>query len=229
MEIVLKQYRELLARVDAWFSGCMEQYPDQISCKTGCSGCCRGTFDITLLDAYHLKLGFDRLADPVKAEVLRKCGERLNEMREQWPELDHPYILNYRSEEDWEQLMPEEDETPCVLLGTDGRCLVYDHRPMTCRLHGIPLIDTTGEVMYDDWCTMNFADEDPMQLPGLRGEFDEMLHREVALFRDFTSEMFQKRMSELDTFIPTALLTDFENFDWKQWLAGFIPFEEGTE
>jgi Fe-S-cluster containining protein len=229
METILKQHKELLAQVDDWFSRCVNLYPEKISCKSGCSACCRSTFDITLLDAYYLKLGFDAVPDAVKEKVLKKCRERLGEMREHWPELDHPYILNYRPEEDWELLMPEEDETPCVLLGDDGRCLVYDNRPMTCRLHGIPFIDTTGEEMHDDWCTMNFMGEDPLQLTGLRAPFDEMFRREVALFRDFTGEMFQKRMSELDTLIPTALLTDFGGFDWKNWLGGFTPFAEGSD
>ncbi|TGU72148.1 YkgJ family cysteine cluster protein [Geomonas terrae] len=217
MEEILERNKELLSQVDAWFSRCMEAYPQHIACQSGCSACCRSTFDITLMDAYYLKLGFDALPVPVKDAVLAKCRERLALMREHWPELDHPFVLNYRPEEDWEILMPDEDETPCVLLGVDGRCLVYQNRPMTCRLHGIPLVDTEGEVMHDEWCTMNFTEVDPLALSGLTAPFDAILREEVALFRDFTGQMLGRRMSELDTLIPLALLIDFDGFDWKRW------------
>ena len=226
MNRILKQHVELLAQVDDWFARSMTLYPEKISCQSGCSACCRSLFDITLLDAYYLKLGFDSLPDETKERVLQKCHERLDLMRLEWPEFDHPFVLNYRSEEEWEPLMPEEDETPCVLLGEDGRCLVYHNRPMTCRLHGIPLVDTDGEPMHDDWCTMNFVDEEPLELPGLTAPFDAMFRQEVALFRDFTGKLLQKRVSELDTFIPTALLIDFENFDWPAWLSHFKPFDD---
>jgi len=226
MEQILKQYKDLLAQVDSWFARSMELYPDQISCRSGCSACCRSLFDITLLDAYYLKLGFDALPAETRELVLGRCQERLRLMREEWPELDHPFVLNGHPEEEWEPLMPEEDETPCVLVGEDGRCLAYEYRPMTCRLHGIPLVDTTGELMHDDWCTMNFVDADPVQLEGLTAPFDAMFRQEVSLFRDFTGELLKRRMSELDTFIPTALLIDFQGFDWQGWLRDFKPHED---
>jgi len=210
MKEIISRYETLLARVDAWFARSMERYPASIACGSGCSSCCRALFDITLLDAYYLKVGFDALPAEVREPVLEKCRARLAGMRREWPEFDHPFFLNYRPEEDWEALMPDEDETPCVLLGEDGRCLVYRHRPMTCRLHGIPFIDESGEVMHDEWCTMNFVHEDPLELEGLRADFDEMFREEVALFRLFTEEMFGERISEIDTFIPTALMIDFE-------------------
>ena len=226
MEQILKRHKDLLAQVDAWFARSMELYPEKIACRSGCSACCRSLFDITLLDAYYLKIGFDALPAETRENVLAKVRGRLRLMRGEWPEFDHPFVVNYRPEEEWEPLMPEEDETPCVLVGEDGRCLVYLNRPMTCRLHGIPLVDTEGELMHDDWCTLNFTGGDPLELPGLAAPFDAMFRQEVALFRDFTGELLGRRMSELDTFIPTALLIDFQTFDWTAWLNNFKPFDE---
>jgi hypothetical protein len=72
---------------------------------------------------------------------------------------------------------------------------------------------------------MNFIDLDPVELEGLRAPFDAMFRQEVSLFRDFTGELLKQRMSELDTFIPTALLIEFETFDWQGWLRDFTPCE----
>ena len=217
IDIILDSYGLLLREVDEWYGHCLKTHPDDIICTNGCSACCRGLFDITLLDACYLKKGFDELPPTIRETVLAKARDQLVRLQSIWTDLDSPYILNYRPEEDWEELMPEDDETPCVLLGSDGRCLVYDNRPMTCRLHGIPLVDHSGEVMYDGWCTLNFAERDPLVMTELRWRFQSHFEEELSLFRAFTDELLGERVSELDTFIPLALLQDFKGFDWRGW------------
>jgi Fe-S-cluster containining protein len=217
MEAILQEYGELLRKVDRWFAACTGRYPSAISCRTGCSECCRALFDITLLDAWYLKHGFDRLDAATKADVLVTAQERLLSLQRFWPDFDAPYLLNYRPEEEWKILMPDDDETPCPLLGADGRCLVYDYRPMTCRLHGLPLVDISGEVLHDEWCTLNFTGSNPLGLKDLRWEFNVLFREELLIFRDLTFKLFKHRVNELDTFIPTALLIDFEHFPWRKW------------
>ena len=48
---------------------------------------------------------------------------------------------------------PPDRRTPCPLL-EDARCLLYGHRPMICRLHGIPhrLVRPDGKVLEGDGC-----------------------------------------------------------------------------
>ncbi|HEX9024521.1 MAG TPA: YkgJ family cysteine cluster protein [Geobacteraceae bacterium] len=217
MEDILKEYSTLLASVDQWFAACAGHAGPQIACKTGCSECCRGLFDITLLDACYLKSGFDRLSTARKAPVLQKARQRLKGLQTVWPDFDVPYILNYRPEEEWEILMPDDDETPCPLLADDGTCLVYDYRPMTCRLHGLPLVDISGEVLHDEWCTLNFTRGNPLEMHELHWEFDTLFKEELLIFRELTFRLFKERVNELDTFIPTALLIDFERFPWRKW------------
>jgi Fe-S-cluster containining protein len=216
MNDILNKYRDLLAEVDAWFVRCLEACPQEIACRPGCAECCRGLFDITLLDACLLKQGFDRLPPETQAAVRERALLRLRGMQHHWPEFAAPYVLNYRPEGEWEALMPEEDETPCVLL-EDGRCLLYAYRPMTCRLNGIPHIDASGEVLFDEWCTLNFPATDPLRQEALRGEFRRIFRDELRLFRLLTTTLFDHEINELDTFIPAALLVDFAAFDWRRW------------
>jgi len=219
MKDILEQYGKLLRQVDAWFARCMERFPSEIACASGCSECCRGLFDITLLDAAYLKSGFELLSAAARRRVTEKARVRLAGLQQIWPDFVPPYLLNCRPEEEWEELMPDDDETPCVLLGNDGRCLVYDHRPMTCRLHGLPLIDLSGDVMHDEWCTLNFTGTDPLALEELRGEFRTLFREELLLFRECVRTLFGQSCNEIDTFIPTALLIDFRKFDWQSWRA----------
>ncbi len=210
MQEILERYAVLLAEVDRWFGACLQRHPDRIACGRGCSACCRGLFDITLLDALFLRSGFDRLPEDVRQGVRLKAGARLDGITVQWPAFTSPWLLNPIPEAEWDAMMPDEDETPCVLLSKQGTCLVYDHRPMTCRLNGIPLIDTSGEELFDDWCTMNFTDCDPRLLEELRHPFNDLFAQELLLFRELTRRLLGKAISELDTIIPAAVFLDEE-------------------
>jgi Fe-S-cluster containining protein len=183
MNELLYRYGTLLQKVDVWFERCLEHYPDQIACRIGCSACCRGLFDITLLDAQYLKHGFELLPDMQKRSILQAASARMEALSRINPEFREPWILNVIPEVDWEPLMPEDDETPCVLLSENGECLAYDFRPMTCRLNGIPLIDVSGEELFDEWCTMNFVEQEPRLLEDLRFGFTELFVMELLLFR----------------------------------------------
>lgn len=221
MKTILQNYGALLSTVDRWFNRCLSVSPDKIKCVQGCSECCRALFDITLLDAWFLKSGFDRLDEYTKQEALGKAVKRLHSLQNVWPDFDKPYLLNIKPEEEWEELMPDEDETLCPLLSTEGKCLVYEYRPMTCRLHGIPLVDVSGEVFHDEWCTKNFTGENPLAESELYWNFSTCFQTEITIFQQFTFELFNQYINELDTFIPLALLMDYEKFEWKEWLKGY--------
>lgn len=205
----LSAYAELLSEVDAWFARSSLAAGDQIACRRGCSACCRGLFDITLLDARLLKQGFDKLEPFQKQQILEKAGRSLEWIRGIWPDFAHPYLLNSYPEEQWDLVMPDEDETPCPLLGEGGQCLVYECRPMTCRLNGIPMVDLSGEVLFDEWCSLNFTDIDPLVLDGIRFNFNDVFMQEQLLFREFTKRLLGKTFNELDTLIPAAISIDF--------------------
>ena len=213
LNAVLTRYRDLLQEVDEWFSRCSLAAGDQITCTRGCSACCRGLFDITLLDAFLLRDGFDQLPEQLKQEVINRAKQRLESVQSTiWQDFNVPWLLNVYPEEEWEVAMPDEDETPCPLLGADGLCLVYHSRPMTCRLHGVPLVDTSGEVLFDEWCSLNFVDLNPLELAALRAPFNDIFKQEQLLFREFTHILTGTRFNELDTMIPAAVLIDFSSF-----------------
>lgn len=208
----LDKYAHLLAEVDAWFNSCLTHHQEQIICVKGCSKCCRGLFDITMLDGALLKRGFDLLSAEMQDTLRLKARERIKVIQALWPEFEQPFILNSHSEDEIEELMASDNDTPCLLLDENGLCLLYEYRPMTCRLHGLPLVDICGEVMESEWCTLNFTGIDPLQLDSLKWKFREAFHREGILGRAFTKQLTGLERDELDTFIAAALLIDFEGF-----------------
>jgi Fe-S-cluster containining protein len=216
-ETILEKYGELLKSVDRWFARSAVSAGNAVLCGKGCSSCCRGLFDITLLDACFLRQGFEGLAPPIQDKVRLRVASLLGTLRLTWPKISPPYIINVLPEEELDRLMPEEDPTPCPLLGDDGLCLIYENRPMTCRLHGIPLVDISGEFFHDEWCTNNFRSEDPLENHDLRWEFRELFQSELLIFREFANILLNQKINELDTLLPLAVLIDFDGFDWKGW------------
>jgi len=210
----LATYRQLLEEVDSWFWTCQQTHPQQITCRKGCSGCCRGLFDISLLDAALLQQGFRTLTVTTQRDVEARCRRRVETLQHLWPGFTPPWLLNTFPADTWQQ-MPEDDDTPCPLLSDAGVCLVYAHRPLICRLHGLPNIDTSGEDFSAAICTRNFVNSDPFAHLDLRWNFRETFHAEIALLEAFTTALTGVALREVDTFIPCAPLIDFEGTDWE--------------
>lgn len=216
MNELLERYRTLLSTIDTWFAARQEEFPDAVVCSDGCSGCCRGLFDISLLDARLLRAGFDQLPAATRAAAVQKAAARLEELQARWPGFAPPYLLNDMEDSAWTE-MPEDDLTPCPLLDSAGRCLVYADRPMTCRLHGLPQIDISGEIFLGEWCSRNFSGMSPLAMKSLRHDFHRLFHDEFTLLGAFAKELCGLDCTELDTFIPLALLIDFDGFPWREW------------
>ena len=205
---LLCQYRRLLAAVDAWFAGCLQHTGAHIRCAEGCSACCRGLFDITLLDALLLQEGLRTLSPAVQEAVRFKAKGFLPVLRRRWPGFAAPYLLNTRPAAEWPRLLDAADEVPCALLDAAGACRIYPFRPLTCRLHGLPLVDRSGEIFEEQWCTRNFTGVDPLALEKLRGDFRDLFSEEVRLLRRLALHLTGRPLAELDTLIPCALLVD---------------------
>lgn len=211
--VKVENYRRLLGEIDKWFENCLKAGGASLSCRSGCSACCRGLFDITLLDAWLLKRGFAGLSKEIQTQVLERCQSRLSELNKRWPNLRPPYRLNALPEEEW-LMTPEDDQIPCPLLDEDGLCLIYAERPMVCRLHGLPNIDVSGEDFEGTVCSLH--QKNPLSMPedALHWHFRETFAEEVDILRTFTKALTGHAFLEFDTFIPLALLADYNDFDW---------------
>lgn len=213
------RYRKLLEEVDGWFRRSAVLFPDQIRCTGGCSHCCRGLFDITLLDALMVQHGFQQLPKKIRSTIRNRTESAMAPIRRVWPDFSPPWLLNVYPEEQYNAAMPDDDETRCVLLDNDGFCRIYNYRPMTCRLHGIPHLDTDGTVLFDEWCSLNFVGTDPCTRDELRFHFTEIFTQEQLLFRELTRRLLGSPVNELDTVIPAALLIDFDHFTLPEQLS----------
>ena len=209
------RYEALRAKADAAFAR-VKEASGLVTCQPGCSDCCHALFDLSLIEALYVNRRFNELfqgndraaildrADQADRETYRIKRQAFRMSQEG---VDASAILEEMAKA----------RVRCPLLADDGTCLVYGYRPMTCRLHGLPLVDLSGEVFHDEWCSLNFTGEDPMKRADLSWGFRELFRDELMLFQEVTAALLNDRISELDTFIPTSLLIDFRGFDWESW------------
>jgi hypothetical protein len=131
-----QRYQQLVERVDAFGEAVRQRYPEQITCHVGCDGCCYQQFTIFPVEAVQLAQAVAALP-AIERQRLR---ERLQQAPDPWHILDAP--------------------APCVLL-ENGCCLLYQERPLLCRMHGFPLFSTMIERpdgQQRDCCPLNFLD-----------------------------------------------------------------------
>lgn len=187
-------------------------------CGKGCYDCCLGLFDISLLDAYYLRQGFKRLPKPVQQQVTLRAEKTITQIKKLQPNLSPPYYLTELSDEDVDTLCDKFPELRCPLLNEKNQCMVYQFRPMTCRLHGLPMIDIKEGEYYSapekssynivGWCERNFQGKDITELTELAYSFTELDKKELELFIRFTKTLFAKPVYEIYLFIPAAIMLD---------------------
>ncbi|HWA16339.1 MAG TPA: YkgJ family cysteine cluster protein [Gemmatimonadales bacterium] len=147
MQSPVEQYQQLLERLDRWFHDVSERRPGVIPCRAGCTACCHGPFDISLADVRLLEEGLTRLAPQVRDQVRARSRALLERMRALAPEWSAPYDVRDLDEERFDRMTEALAEVPCPLLDDAGACQVYAHRPMVCRLIGLPMMTAEGELL----------------------------------------------------------------------------------
>ena len=138
MSNAYEQYQRLVARVDTFGQTIGQRYPTQITCQAGCDGCCYQQFTVFPIEAQHLAQAVTDLAPEMRQHLLARL-----QPTDPWRIID--------------------TAAPCVLL-EHGRCSLYTHRPLICRMHGFPIAST----MIEPEASLTWA-----MLPGAEGIVEE--------------------------------------------------------
>jgi Fe-S-cluster containining protein len=129
-----------------------------LACRVGCTACCIGPFDITVLDAARLTRGLARLASevPSAARALRRRAS------EQWRSMVSGFPGDARTgvlaadEEARQTFFERFASAPCAVLDpSTGACSLYAWRPLSCRSFGLP-VRLGGQTLPP--CVLNFTE-----------------------------------------------------------------------
>src|SRR6185295_18897597 len=130
-------YPVLLAGIDAWQAEAQARYPGVIPCRSGCSACCHGPFDISAADALLVRDAVRALPAELRFDLRRRAEAQIGAMRRLEPDLVAPWDITLLGEERFDELVEAFEEAPCPALDDLGACRIYERRPMICRLMGL--------------------------------------------------------------------------------------------
>ncbi|MFZ2921676.1 MAG: YkgJ family cysteine cluster protein, partial [Desulfosalsimonadaceae bacterium] len=137
MKPYFKKYEAVVGKVESVFQKMKEDFPQEVTCKQGCSDCCHALFDLTLIEALYVNHYFNRQFSGSKKDQLIEKANKAD--RQIYKIKKTAYKLTQEGKD--EAAVIEEIShmrIRCPLLGDDDLCELYDYRPIACRVYGIP-------------------------------------------------------------------------------------------
>lgn len=203
--VVFASYEKLRAEADALFQHIAHGYPACVTCKPGCSDCCYALFDLSLVEAMYLNRHFYAKFPhgPERSRLLEKASKMDRELTRTKRQM----FREQKNGESPSALMRKASQLrmPCPLLNEDNQCILYDARPITCRLYGVP--QAIGGQTY----VCGYSKFDPgqsyptVQIARIQNRLEE-LSREIA-------RIAGSRFEFDDVYVPLsmALLTAYDD------------------
>ncbi len=132
-----EKYEALMAVVDATFDRVKKEYPTAVTCTLKCADCCHAVFDLSFVEALYLNHHFNRRLEGQARERILEKANRADRKA---------FQLKKRASRDREAGKTETEilvemaaeRIRCPLLNDRDSCDLYDFRPATCRLYGLP-------------------------------------------------------------------------------------------
>lgn len=147
---------DLVTIADAVFAEARAKAGAWIACRAGCDECCRRPFAITEEDARRLLTGL--AVSPHAGGIRARARDAWSRMESDFPGDAASGVLTESAE--WrEWFFARHAGLACPVLDeATGECLLYEHRPICCRIYG-PLIEIGGQT--SDPCRLCYAGAAP--------------------------------------------------------------------
>jgi Fe-S-cluster containining protein len=147
----MKEYVEFLGKVDAWYQCVQRSHPDKVTCTKGCRDCCLGLFDISIADRDLLREGLADADSRTRRDIESRATKIMAELRDRFAGLGE--TLDGLDSREIDDLCDALGDVECPVLGREGECRLYAHRPLICRLSGVPVVDVSGAVIHPEGCS----------------------------------------------------------------------------
>ncbi len=134
------EYKKLVELADKTFQQVQEKFPNEVKCFDGCISCCHAPFDLSLVEAIALQNSFKRnipyggLRSAI-ASAAKESELRLVKEKKRYHKLTKEGYTQSAVLQEAAKL-----QLRCPLLGPEDACILYEDRPITCRLYGIPSV-----------------------------------------------------------------------------------------
>ncbi|MEA3279594.1 MAG: YkgJ family cysteine cluster protein [Thermodesulfobacteriota bacterium] len=134
-----REYEEIVAMADAVFERVKKEYPECVTCKMECSDCCYALFDLGLIEGLYINYHFNK---KFKGKERHRLIDKLNRADRDVHRIKKKAYKELKAGEKEDDILMKiaEQRIRCPLLNEQNLCDMYEYRPITCRLYGIPTI-----------------------------------------------------------------------------------------
>ncbi|MCF8068552.1 MAG: YkgJ family cysteine cluster protein [Desulfobacterales bacterium] len=180
-----KKYEALVALADETFNKIKKEYPVLVRCETKCSDCCHALFDVSLVEALYINHNFNKTFDGKKrADLLEKANRADRKVYQIKRQINKDSMDGKNEVEIFMNLSKE--KVRCPLLNENDMCDLYDYRPITCRVYGVPT-----------------------QIQGMGHTCGKSEFEEGRKYPTINLDIIQKKLFELSAEITAALKTKY--------------------
>lgn len=132
-----KRYEDIAVQAEAAFEKIKQDHPECVKCAKECSDCCHALFDVTFIEALYINHKFNAA---FRGATLDAILERANKADRLIHKLKRSATKALQSGKDEQEILAQmaEYRVPCPLLNQSSLCDLYEFRPITCRLYGVP-------------------------------------------------------------------------------------------
>jgi Fe-S-cluster containining protein len=130
---LLDKYQSLSENADQAFERVAREYGPLVKCRIRCSDCCHAVFGVFLIEAAALREHFENLTREKRRGALMRANNAdkdLNHVQKR--------LAVYDGDLHMKGYALAKEKVRCPLLDEDEECILYSHRPITCRVYGIP-------------------------------------------------------------------------------------------
>jgi len=199
-----KKYEAIRDMADEAFARVEKEFPDCVKCQIKCADCCHALFDLTLIEAIYINHRFNQAFQGKEREALI---ERSNQADRKIHMIKKKAYNDKKSgKNDVEILMNLASERArCSLLNDEDLCDLYEYRPITCRLYGIP---TSVEGISHTCGQSDFAAGQKYPTVNL----DIIQKKLYEISAEFVGQIKTKyiKMAEMLMPVSMAILTDYD-------------------
>jgi Fe-S-cluster containining protein len=130
---LLEKYQALCEKAGLAFERVAREYGPLVKCRIRCSDCCHAMFGLFLIEAAVVQEHFESLPREKRRKALmraKKADKDLDRIQKRLELYEgDPHMKGYAL---------SKERVRCPLLNEDEECVLYPHRPITCRAYGIP-------------------------------------------------------------------------------------------
>jgi Fe-S-cluster containining protein len=204
-EKYFEKYRKIVDSIDKVFQQIKEKYPDCVRCKVECSDCCHALFDVSLVEAMYISKKF---REKFVGQELEKLLERANKADREAFKLKKAAYREFKDGKEETRILEEmaEKRVRCAMLDDSDKCRIYEFRPITCRIYGVPTaIGGKGHT-----CGLSgFKEGENYPTVNL-----DILHEKLhGICREISIDIQSKYPGLADILVPLsmAILTDYDD------------------